>query len=379
MTYVMDKKQVVVIAPLPPPLNGNTIAFNTFINNEKVKNSINNTIIDLSKQYKSTFGVLGKKFSVSAMMGVIKTAFRIKKTSKDLKIDYFYYSIANSYYGFIRDCIYLWAMKKKDGAKIVVHLHGGALKFTFAQLPILYKWVVKKGYKRIDTAIVLSEGLRDMFSGLVAEDRIVCIPNCVDNECLLSEDEYKNKISRFEDKKKITILYMSNISKEKGYIDVIKAVIKCIELGIDVELIFAGAFIPNDEEQHFRKIIGIENKRIKYMGIVSGAEKLKLYARADIFILPSRLQEGMPLSILEAMGNGLGVITTWYPGIADLVEHNENALIVNKNNPQEITDAIQKLCNDRRLLKSMSLINRKKIMSQYNEDKYINSLIEVFS
>ena len=59
---------------------------------------------------------------------------------------------------------------------------------------------------------------------------------------------------------------------------------------------------------------------------------------ADIFVLPS-LYEGIPMTIIEAMGTGLPIVATEVGGIPDLVQHGETALLV----PCE-TDAIWKAC-----------------------------------
>lgn len=59
---------------------------------------------------------------------------------------------------------------------------------------------------------------------------------------------------------------------------------------------------------------------------------------ADIFVLPS-LYEGIPMTIIEAMGTGLPIVASEVGGIPDLVQHEETALVI----PCE-TEAIWKAC-----------------------------------
>ncbi len=49
-------------------------------------------------------------------------------------------------------------------------------------------------------------------------------------------------------------------------------------------------------------------------------KKRKLLKECYIFALPTRYRnEGQPISILEAMGNGMFIITTDHAGIPDIV------------------------------------------------------------
>lgn len=49
------------------------------------------------------------------------------------------------------------------------------------------------------------------------------------------------------------------------------------------------------------------------------------------FALPTRYpNEGQPISILEAMGNGMFIITTDHAGIPDIVEDGVNGIVMKK-------------------------------------------------
>ena len=48
----------------------------------------------------------------------------------------------------------------------------------------------------------------------------------------------------------------------------------------------------------------ILGEKFFFGGIVSGAEKRQVLAESDIFLLPSRYGEGLPMALLEAMAAG---------------------------------------------------------------------------
>ena len=65
---------------------------------------------------------------------------------------------------------------------------------------------------------------------------------------------------------------------------------------------------------------------------------------ADVFVLPSKF-EGMPMTLIEAMGTGLPIVASNVGGIPDMLVNGENALLVEPNYVA-VEKAIEKLYND---------------------------------
>jgi glycosyltransferase involved in cell wall biosynthesis len=75
------------------------------------------------------------------------------------------------------------------------------------------------------------------------------------------------------------------------------------------------------------------------------------YRAATVFVLPCRRtatgdQDGLPVSIAEAMWAGVPVVTTPTSGIPELVVHGETGLLVPAGDPGALADAIVRLLND---------------------------------
>jgi glycosyltransferase involved in cell wall biosynthesis len=73
---------------------------------------------------------------------------------------------------------------------------------------------------------------------------------------------------------------------------------------------------------------------------------LRLYREFDVFVLPTKPGEGIPRVLLEAMANGLPVITTAVAGITSLITHEHNGLLVDGDSAGAIAAAIQRLIDD---------------------------------
>ena len=65
----------------------------------------------------------------------------------------------------------------------------------------------------------------------------------------------------------------------------------------------------------------------QFVGWISGPQKHQLLSESDLYILPS-YNEGLPLSILEAMSYRLPVISTPVGGTAEAVQEGVNGFLV---------------------------------------------------
>jgi glycosyltransferase involved in cell wall biosynthesis len=89
-------------------------------------------------------------------------------------------------------------------------------------------------------------------------------------------------------------------------------------------------------------------ERIDVMPFVPAEEMPALYARHDIFVLPS-LMEGMPIVLLEAMAMGMPVVTTETCGMMDIVEDGYNGLLAKPGDAADIVAAVRRLMESKEL------------------------------
>ena len=68
---------------------------------------------------------------------------------------------------------------------------------------------------------------------------------------------------------------------------------------------------------------------------------------ADLFALPS-LYEGIPMTLIEAMGTGLPIVASNVGGIPDMVVNGESATLVNVDEDQ-LAVAFSEMYNDERM------------------------------
>jgi glycosyltransferase involved in cell wall biosynthesis len=79
-------------------------------------------------------------------------------------------------------------------------------------------------------------------------------------------------------------------------------------------------------------------------------ERLQEY---DLLAVPSQLLETGPIVVLEAFAAGIPVAGSNLGGIAELVEHGVNGLLVDPASPESWAEALRRLSQDRDLLATL--------------------------
>jgi glycosyltransferase involved in cell wall biosynthesis len=84
---------------------------------------------------------------------------------------------------------------------------------------------------------------------------------------------------------------------------------------------------------------------VELPGIIPSESLLQEIAESDVFILPciqadNGDMDGIPVSLIEAMGIGIPVVSTSISGIPELIQNNENGLLIPPKNPKAIADAL---------------------------------------
>ena len=118
---------------------------------------------------------------------------------------------------------------------------------------------------------------------------------------------------------------------------------------------------------------------VQLLGEVSNSLVLQHLRRADIFLLHSLTasngdQEGLPVSILEAMASGLPVISTIHAGIPEAVRHGETGFLVEERDCEAMAAFLKKLSGNWKLRQKMGMagwMRAKKHFSWQSERRQI--------
>lgn len=262
-----------------------------------------------------------------------------------------YSLLSASKFGIIRDfMINLPAILFRK--ELVLHLHGFTY-YKIYQTSKLYK-VLFDLMSENSIIIVLCEKQKSETLSIMNRDSLV----------LHNSLRHDTKVKPREKNEVLQICYISNISKDKGTFDLVKAIKAS---NIHVKLIVAGNFL-SDKDEFLELIRGCES--ISYVGFADENIKKEILESSDIFCLPSKLEEGSPISIIEAMSYGLPVIASDKGCIKEMID-DVGYLLPEKYLYDDIIQGLKFIDNNYEKLSNNSLIKYK---HNYTKNQFINKL-----
>ncbi len=113
----------------------------------------------------------------------------------------------------------------------------------------------------------------------------------------------------------------------------------------ELDLLIAGSGPDADELKKQAALAGLA-ERVLFLGTVSREELWKLYKGALFYAMPSRRPEGLGLIFLESMACGRPVIGSASGGTPEIVTHGETGLLLKRNEPAELADAMRTMLDD---------------------------------
>ncbi len=359
---------ILFIAPIPPPITGNSLAANVFLN--RLKRDYIVEVVNLNKD--SFQNGAGSFKRIGQILSVLKNIWNLRR-----RADFIYFSISESTLGNIKDIIiYLICFKKLK--RTIIHMLGGAgMKRIIDKRGFQYK-LNKFFISRLAGVIVEGEQQANTFSNVIKRDRIFVVNNFSEDFLFISKEDVKKK---FDNVNPFKILFLSNLLYGKGHNELAEAY-----LGLSVEnkkkiiITYIGGFESEKSKQIFLQKIKGESG-LEYRGkFVSGIEKKECYCNSHIFSLPTYYPyEGQPISILEAYATGCVVITTSHSGIPEVFSNGLNGFEVEKRSPESIRNVLESIILNSDQLVHLALQNRNYAYENYRTEIYEKNMMKVVS
>jgi glycosyltransferase involved in cell wall biosynthesis len=224
---------------------------------------------------------------------------------------------------------------RRYGIPCVVTYQGSEVHATFANRQKGWK-LCGESFQLADLNISVSQSLEN-----ILKDHVQPKGRC---EVLLRGVDQTRFFPSWEVTKKPIVLFVGQISKQKGAWDLLSAWKQVSVACPSAELWVVG---PDHTNGRFIREIRTRGHHdsIKITGPLPAIEVASLMRKAQILCLPS-YGEGTPNCVMEALASGLPVVATRVGGIPDIVAHEATGLLVEKSDTQGLADALMTLLRD---------------------------------
>ncbi len=209
---------------------------------------------------------------------------------------------------------------------------------------------------------VQTEIERDAILGLgIPAERLVLLGMGVDPRECTGGDRLRGRQRWRIGADEVLIAHLANKSREKGTIDLLQAADRLWKEGVRFRLLLAGPDMPNFV-QYWRTRSSVEP--VTRLGVLTEEEKRDFYAAADLFALPSR-SDSFGLVFLEAWANGLPCVAYRAGGVAGVIRHEQDGLLVDCGDVAGLAVALRRLIEEPELRRRMGQEGRQRVLRDF--------------
>lgn len=315
--------RVLIVGPFPKPISGLSLANQVLYNGLIKKHEVG--FIDMSySRFEENVG----KFTIIKLFYFLNLNLKVLKV---LKYESIYITIGQTFWGILKYTLF-FLLGKFLNKKITIHLHGNQLGDMYAELSPLKKRIVKTILSMSDQGIVLSKSLKCNLIPFLPKKNIHIVSNFVEENLTLNKKEVQKKYY-----KTLRVIYIGNLMTEKGIFYLLDSLNNLKSKGISYKAKFAGDI--DEEIKHKVYHYFQENDDLEYLGVLKGKEKKSLLIWGNVFVFPSYLVEGLPISILEAIKTKNMIISTRHPAILDFFGES-SIKYIRKKSSDSISEAL---------------------------------------
>jgi glycosyltransferase involved in cell wall biosynthesis len=249
---------------------------------------------------------------------------------------------------------------------VVAHLHGSEMEQFYGEQPRWRQRLICSQLQRCHTVLVLSRSWGEFVTQISPCANVVELPNYV---------RLPELTPRLGGRGTVDVLFLGLVGRRKGVYDLLRALAIALPRAPALRLRIGG---NGDIEQAQRLADEFHlADTVEFLGWVTGAQKDSLLANADAYVLPSH-NEGLPMSVLEAMSFGLPVITTNVGGIPELLTSGQDGLLVSPGDIDALAEALVTLALDSGLRNRLGQQARKRIEKCYSDRSVLPRLEAVY-
>lgn len=216
------------------------------------------------------------------------------------------------------------------GCPLVMTFHGRGKGFY--RMPTRLEW------HAVARLAVVSHAAVEELAGLAPSERITVVHNGIEPPPKRNvRDSLRQQLGVSD---ALTLLTVARMDSFKGHRDLLHALSRLRDRGVHATALFAGDGAERPVLERLARELALDDRWVRFLGFRN--DVADLLEAADVFVLPS-LAEGLPLSLLEAMGRGIAIVATAVGGMPEAVTNEREALLVPPREPAALATALERV------------------------------------
>jgi glycosyltransferase involved in cell wall biosynthesis len=177
--------------------------------------------------------------------------------------------------------------------------------------------------------------------------------------------------------KPFTFLFMSRMQKEKGIFDLADCFRQFMEYYPNSKCVFIGQGVHLEEFKETNKDL-IDKGKIEVCGYLQDEDMFTKMIDADLFIMPTKIYEGIVFANVMAMKLGLPIITANGGAITEVVKDHINGIVYERNDNSKLLSYMIMMAKDKVLAEELAknaLETAKKFSAEESTNELMKHLI----
>ena len=341
-----SRPRILVVGPLPPPINGTGVSFQLFCNEVQNHTETHHLeVIDSSPKYLKEESRITSLANYRQSLGIFKQYFK--------KVPYVDQVLLFGSNGFVLLMVpILLVIAKIFHKPCYVRVFGGSSDNFIDDLRPVLRRSLLLSLQLADGLIVQTKWLYDRLTVFIG-DGVYLVPGY--RSMLPIENTPPFLSSKAGED--LRLAFVGIVKEEKGVFILLDSLRRLNSNGNpNVRCDFYG-MISESSAARFRDELA-KTKNATYGGVLDPEMVIPTLRDYDALVLPTFYDgEGHPGVLIEAMMAGIPVVTTNFRSIPELVEDRVNGLLVAPENAKSLASAIKTIDEDRQLLAELGRRN----------------------
>jgi len=308
--------------------------------------------------------------------------FLLKRTVNELFEQSKSYNIDLIHAHYLVDAFFFLPLIKKFSVPKLVSCYG----YDVSSFPKVYfglgKLLIRKVFKEYDYFLAMSPDMKnDLLRLGCDENKIIVHYYGTDTK------RFINKNRDYPIKNSVNILTVGALEDRKGHFYVVLALDYLFK---KFDYSNFKYYVVGDGPNHssLKKLVvelGLQD-HVLFLGHVpyNSDTLIEIYNNSDIFIHPSIVddkndKEGIPGTIVEAMANGLPVISTYHAGIPYIIDNEKEGLLLKERDIEGLAEALKRLIENRDLRERLGKEAQKRAIEELDLTKGTERLERIYN